>query len=199
MKFHFFHRQKFNLNTLTDSLLKNTKFSKIVKTPRSIFVQFSKNTNFEKLPTFEEEKEELKYRKNLIHEEQIIHDEHDSFMTIFTYGSVAFVNVNEKEQKIWSDYLQNLSKPNNEKKKWNDSIQDDLTIIVNPDIKNWFKLTKDTLVVQKLNLNNLNIICSVIARSVALEHREHEVDKVLREFRALNEIILDNQGGISKA
>ena len=176
---------------MTEKFTKDRTFSKVIKTKRSIFLQFSKDTNNEKLPTFEEEFEELKYKNNQSHEEKILDEEKDSFMTIYSYGSVAFVNVPEKDQKIWTENLVP------EKKNLN-SIQDDLTIIVNPDIKNWFKLTKDTLVVQKLNLNNLNIICSVISRSVALKHRETDVDKVLIEFRKLNENILQKKGGISK-
>lgn len=176
--------------------MRKKEFAHIIKTSGSIFVQFKQDTTGSSPPTFHEEVEDFKFVNRDSNEKPVISSTKDAFMVVYKYGSVTFVNVEEDQQKELTTFLKDYAiLPSSN----STHIHDDLVISVDSNIKSWFKFKRDELHVQLLNLNNINIISAVLARSVALRNREKMVDEVLDQFKKLNEIIIKNNGYIRRA
>jgi uncharacterized Rmd1/YagE family protein len=63
---------------------------------------------------------------------------------------------------------------------------DTLALRVQPSLQAWSRLDADTLALRALDANNLRVVSSVLAQSVALAHFEAKVDAMLELFGALN-------------
>jgi uncharacterized Rmd1/YagE family protein len=186
----FYIANKIDLDHTKEIFLQNKQFSNIIKTSSSLFLQFKNDETNQDAPSFVEEFPDLKFKNRESNEKEIVSSPNDSFMVIYKYGSITFVNVDDVKQREITNSL---------KVSHSTQIHDDLVINVDHNIKAWFKYKKDELHLQLLNMNNINIISSVLARSVALRNREKQVDVVLSQFKKLNEIIINTNGHISKA
>jgi uncharacterized Rmd1/YagE family protein len=104
------------------------------------------------------------------------------FLTISSFGSVCFFDC--KDERVQRQWLQNLQKiantPQPEK-------YDNLPIVVDPNLQDWCKLEKDHFMVKKMDVHSLNIISSILSRSVALKSFEDNVHIILDEFQKLNQ------------
>jgi len=63
---------------------------------------------------------------------------------------------------------------------------DELRVAVRPQLEGWSSLEADTLSLRALDVNNLRVVSSVLAQSVALSHFEAKVSKMLELFSSLN-------------
>jgi len=107
-----------------------------------------------------------------------------SYAVFFDYGAVAFFNCDERLQtesiaqaeSFCVGYLDTGGT----------SGSDDFTVEVDPSIESWSAFKANRLLVQKLDINNIRVISSVLAQSVALGHFERVVDGMLQSFEQAN-------------
>jgi uncharacterized Rmd1/YagE family protein len=69
---------------------------------------------------------------------------------------------------------------------------DELAVAVRPALAGWSALASDTLSLRALDVNNLRVVSSVLAQSVALSHFEAKVKNMLELLSSLN---ADMEGG----
>lgn len=55
------------------------------------------------------------------------------------------------------------------------SMDADYKIVVRPTLATWSQAGYDTIFLQKLDLDNVRVVCSILAQSVALEHHLRKV------------------------
>ncbi|GBG28373.1 Sporulation protein RMD1 [Hondaea fermentalgiana] len=63
---------------------------------------------------------------------------------------------------------------------------DDFMVEVDPTQESWSTFKSNRLVVQKMDMNNIRVIASVLGQSVALGHFERVVDGMLQSFESAN-------------
>ena len=56
----------------------------------------------------------------------------------------------------------------------------DYKIVVRPTLATWSQAGYDTVFLQKLDLDNIRVVCSILAQSVSLEHHLRKVKSNLR-------------------
>ena len=67
-----------------------------------------------------------------------------------------------------------------------DRNTDDYRVVVRPELNHWAQFEVDHTVLQRLDLNNIGVIGTVLAQTVALEHYERRVDNMIEIFSGLN-------------
>jgi len=102
-----------------------------------------------------------------------------SYIVLYHFGSICFLNCDEELQEQWISKLRD-SDPNFVVTK------DYLRVVVDRESKDWCRMGRDHMIVQKLDLNNLNIISGVLSRSIALKSYEISAQHTLENFRLLN-------------
>jgi uncharacterized Rmd1/YagE family protein len=112
-----------------------------------------------------------------------------SFIILYHFGSICFLNCDETLQQQW---VQTLQVDNSFV-----VTKDFIPIAVDSSASDWCKMGRDHAIVQKLDVNNMNIISGVLARSVALKSYEISSNITLENFRKLNEEI-ERTGKIHK-
>ncbi len=70
-------------------------------------------------------------------------------------------------------------------------------MVIDEQSPDWCKMGKDHMIIQKLDMNNLNIISGVLSRSIALKGYEISAQNTLENFRLLNNLI-EKTGKISR-
>lgn len=118
-----------------------------------------------------------------------LEDTNGSFVILYPFGSICFLNCDEVMQQQWVQSLRT------------DSTfvitRDNIPINVDKEAAEWCKMGRDHVIVQRLDVNNMNIIAGVIARSVALKNYEISSQTTLDNFRKLNDQI-EKTGKIHK-
>jgi uncharacterized Rmd1/YagE family protein len=71
----------------------------------------------------------------------------------------------------------------------NFSNNQDVHIVIDPNLPDWCKLEQDRLILKRMDVHSLNIISSILARSVALKSFEDHAHMILDEFQILNQKI----------
>jgi uncharacterized Rmd1/YagE family protein len=103
------------------------------------------------------------------------------YVSVTGYGSVVFFDVSAAAQGAFlaaarAAAVKLLPAP----------FSDTLQLHVQPSLEPWSRLAADTLALRALDANNLRVVSSVLAQSVALAHFEAKVDAMLELFGALN-------------
>ena len=103
------------------------------------------------------------------------------YFVVFKFGSVVFYNMGQKEReeclKLARSFTSTpLPVP----------MTDDYRVIVRPTLEDWAQLESDHIVLKRMDINNISVISSVLAQTVALEHYEQKVDGMVEIFSKLN-------------
>ena len=103
------------------------------------------------------------------------------YLVVFKFGSVVFYNMGHKEReeclKLARSFTSTpLAVP----------MTDDYRVVVRPTLTDWASLESDHIVLKRMDINNISVISSVLAQTVALEHYEQKVDGMVEIFSKLN-------------
>jgi len=103
------------------------------------------------------------------------------YLVVFKFGSVVFYNMGFKEReeclKLARTFTSTpLAVP----------MTDDYRVVVRPTLSDWASLESDHIVLKRMDINNISVISSVLAQTVALEHYEQKVDGMVEIFSKLN-------------
>jgi uncharacterized Rmd1/YagE family protein len=102
---------------------------------------------------------------------------------VFDYGSIVFFNMGVTERDAVLELASSLCEAPIASK---DRNTDDYRVVVRPELEHWAQFEADHTVLQKLDLNNIGVIGTVLAQTVALEHYEKRVDNMIEIFSKLN-------------
>jgi len=103
------------------------------------------------------------------------------YLVVFKFGSVVFYNMGLREReeclKLARSFTSTpLAVP----------MTDDYRVAVRPTLADWASLENDHIVLKRMDINNISVISSVLAQTVALEHYEQKVDGMVEIFSKLN-------------
>ncbi|CEF98343.1 Protein of unknown function DUF155 [Ostreococcus tauri] len=103
------------------------------------------------------------------------------YLVVFKFGSVVFYNMGLREReeclKLARTFTSTpLPVP----------MTDDYRVVVRPGLADWASLENDHIVLKRMDINNISVISSVLAQTVALEHYEQKVDGMVEIFSKLN-------------
>jgi len=103
------------------------------------------------------------------------------YLVVFKFGSVVFYNMGHREReeclKLARSFTSTpLAVP----------MTDDYRVVVRPTLEDWASLESDHIVLKRMDINNISVISSVLAQTVALEHYEQKVDGMVEIFSKLN-------------
>ncbi|MCO5586214.1 hypothetical protein L7F22_040153 [Adiantum nelumboides] len=107
------------------------------------------------------------------------------FMVVFHYGAAVLVNFRMQDE---DDLYLNLVKKHclESLDHTEEARKDDYKMVVRPTLATWSQAGYDTIFLQKLDLDNIRVVCSVLAQSVALEHHIRKADGMVNIFSKLN-------------
>lgn len=107
------------------------------------------------------------------------------FLVVFHYGSAVLVNFQLQEEE--ERYLKLVKKHCLEALDHTEEARkDDYKIVVRPTLATWSQAGYDTIFLKKLDLDNVRVVCSILAQSVALEHHLRKADGMVNIFSKLN-------------
>ena len=101
------------------------------------------------------------------------------YFVVYKYGSVVFFNIRRErdEFKLARSFTKtSIAVP----------CTDDYRVMVRPGMEGWAEFAADHVVLKRLDLNNISVIGTVLAQTVALEHHELKVDNMIEIFSGLN-------------
>lgn len=107
------------------------------------------------------------------------------FLVVFHYGAAVLVNFRLQEEEelylnlVKKHCLESLDHTEEARK-------DDYKIVVRPTLATWSQAGYDTIFLQKLDLDNIRVVCNILAQSVALEHHLRKADGMVNIFSKLN-------------
>ncbi|KAH7295778.1 hypothetical protein KP509_27G065600 [Ceratopteris richardii] len=107
------------------------------------------------------------------------------FLVVFHYGAAVLGNFRMQEEE---DFYLNLVKKHclESLDHTEEARKDDYKIVVRPALATWSQAGHDNIFLQKLDLDNIRVISSVLAQSVALEHHLRKADGMVNIFSRLN-------------
>lgn len=110
------------------------------------------------------------------------------FLVVFHYGAAVLGNFRMQEEE---DLYLNLVKKHclESLDHTEEARKDDYKIVIRPTLATWSQAGYDTIFVQKLDLDNIRVVCSVLAQSVALEHHIRKADGMVNIFSKLNTVM----------
>jgi uncharacterized Rmd1/YagE family protein len=106
---------------------------------------------------------------------------------VYSFGSIVFVNVNKEQMHM--EWISRLQDPQVGHTVHAERYEDDVTVVIDPALREWSKSGHNHFAVKVLDLNNSNVIAAILARSVALESYEVQVQTILEQFKNLNQTI----------
>lgn len=107
------------------------------------------------------------------------------FLVVFHYGSAVLLNFRLQEEEEL--YLNLVKKHCSESLDHTEEARkDDYKIVVRPNLATWSQAGYDTIFLQKLDLDNIRVVCSILGQSVALEHHLRKADGMVNIFSKLN-------------
>ena len=103
------------------------------------------------------------------------------YFVVYKYGSVVFFNMGRRERDECLKLARSFTKtpialP----------CTDDYRVMVRPGMEGWAEFAADHVVLKRLDLNNISVIGTVLAQTVALEYHELKVDNMIEIFSGLN-------------
>jgi len=99
----------------------------------------------------------------------------DKLVFIFSFGSIVCVNMAFHETQDVINYLKKIDK--NLRNNPPSMIKEDFKLIVNPNAK--FEVTYNSIIINRIQDYHFNIIATILAKSVALEKIEEDIDILL--------------------
>ena len=109
---------------------------------------------------------------------------HDgTFTVLFGFGAVVTLNASAADREAAVQYAQALAVGG---KVPGGPRQESYAAAVDSRLEEWSELGADKITVQRLDLNNVRVISTVLGQSVALDHYAQQVDKMLADFSQLN-------------
>ncbi|KAI5076658.1 hypothetical protein GOP47_0008723 [Adiantum capillus-veneris] len=107
------------------------------------------------------------------------------FLVVFHYGAAVLGNFRMQDEE---DLYLNLVKKHclASLDHTEEARKDDYKIVVRPTLATWSQAGYDTIFLQKLDLDNIRVVCNVLAQSVALEHHIRKADGMVNIFSRLN-------------
>lgn len=107
------------------------------------------------------------------------------FLVVFHYGGAVLGNFRLQDEE---DLYLNLVKKHclESLDHTEEARKDDYKIVVRPTLATWSQAGYDTIFLQKLDLDNIRVVCSILAQSVALEHHLRKADGMVNIFSKLN-------------
>jgi uncharacterized Rmd1/YagE family protein len=131
----------------------------------------------------------FKWEEPLILDEKqlkgIIPQPQNKFIYVFHFGSIAFINLTIHEAKDIINYLKKIDK--NLKTDTSFGYIEDFRLLVNEEAE--FELRYDSIIINKLNQYHMDIIATILAKSVALKKIEHDTDILLDEIENIIEYL----------
>jgi uncharacterized Rmd1/YagE family protein len=122
--------------------------------------------------------------------------EPNQYIVVFSYGSVVFFNMVDKARLAFLNACIPYTLSPLPSNFW---IEDDYNVMVNKHLNNWSKLSHDYITVRVLDSPNVQVISGVLGQTVAMEHYEREVTRMLSVFTQLNlHVEMDGEFRMSK-
>ena len=103
------------------------------------------------------------------------------YFVAYEYGSVVFFNMGRREREECLKLVRSFTKTPLAVPR-----TDDYRVMVRPGLEPWAQFEADHVVLKRLDLNNISVIGTVLAQTVALEHHEVKVDNMIEIFSRLN-------------
>ena len=105
------------------------------------------------------------------------------YFVVYKYGSVVFFNMGRREREECLKLVRSFCP-----KPLPVPCTDDYRVMVRPALQPWAQFEADHVVLKQLDLNNISVIGTVLAQTVALEHHELKVDNMIEIFSSLNKV-----------
>lgn len=103
------------------------------------------------------------------------------YFVVFKFGSVVFYNVGHREREECLKLARSFTLS-----PLPVAMTDDYRVVVRPTLEDWAQLESDHILLKRMDINNISVISSVLAQTVALEHYEQKVDGMVEIFSKLN-------------
>jgi uncharacterized Rmd1/YagE family protein len=103
------------------------------------------------------------------------------YLVVYKYGSAVFFNMGRREREECLKLVRSFAKT-----PLAVPCTDDYRVMVRPGLEPWAQFEADHVVLKRLDLNNISVIGTVLAQTVALEHHEIKVDNMIEIFSGLN-------------
>ena len=103
------------------------------------------------------------------------------YLVVYKYGSAVFFNMGRREREECLKLVRSFAKA-----PLAVPCTDDYRVMVRPGLEPWAQFEADHVVLKRLDLNNVSVIGTVLAQTVALEHHEIKVDSMIEIFSGLN-------------
>lgn len=102
---------------------------------------------------------------------------------VYRYGVLVVFSSSPSSQSEDTDMLRNLGWHTEVQEGADEPpIQEQMTLIIRPDLPTWYKKEPDQVVLQQLDQGNLEVISGVLAQYLALEAQHREVDQIMIRF-----------------
>lgn len=108
----------------------------------------------------------------------------ECYMVAFKYGSVVFFNLDRSKR---DKYLETTSKHTRGKSKI--PRVEEYGVVIRPALEGWSTFEQDHLLLKRLDINNIRVMSTVLAHTVALDHYSGQVDSMLDVFSSLNQMM----------
>jgi required for meiotic nuclear division protein 1 len=113
----------------------------------------------------------------------IVNDPDDKNVFIFSFGSVVFFNMEYHDINDIINYLSRVEKSLDLKK----SYEDDYEMIISKDES--FTINNDFIILKEIHPFHFEIVSTVLAKSVALDKIEHEIDQLTDNLEELVDLL----------
>lgn len=123
----------------------------------------------------------------------IITDGENKFVYIYYFGTIVFANFSEKETLKILKYLAQIEKSINAVPPF--AFQDDFKLVINPQEEP--SINFEDMVANQFNSFYLEIISTILAKSVALEKIEREIDKLFDDLEDMVDLLEKGHFNIS--
>lgn len=107
-----------------------------------------------------------------------------SYAVYYEYGSVVLFNCSNALQ---AECISKAEKFSDGFMVAGEACSDEYRVDVDQSLDSWSSFKANRLVLRSLDINNVRVISSVMAQSVAMAHFEHAVDEMLASFEKVNE------------
>eukprot|EP00898_Chlorokybus_atmophyticus_P004738 jgi/Chlat1/5265/Chrsp33S05093 len=110
------------------------------------------------------------------------------YMVVYSYGAIVGFKLTSREMQRYIDLIGAFGDTAGLDKDVESSKVEEYQLVVRPELPSWSKYDPraDFMILQTLDINNVRIISSVLALSVALNHYERRVEEVLNRFGVVN-------------
>lgn len=105
---------------------------------------------------------------------------HGAHIFVFSFGSAAFFNIDEKDEKKYLKILKKFVQLPFEK-----YFDEEFSIEVNSEMAEG--VTSETMTIKSLTLEKLIIAATILVQSTAIEHISHMVDDLLIYYERINQ------------